>query len=205
MLAVARWCAAGRRAARRLRRRVGRRTRRSPARSLDPPFEVGRDAADRHRRRQPFSLADDTDKQLTLVFFGYTDCPDICRLVMATLAAALTQLDDERPRPGRRRLRHHRPGPRHRGGAPRLPRPLRPRRVGLTGDLDDDREVAKSRGRSSSTEGEKLPSGGYDVTHGTQVIAIDADGPGPVFWDHDTSAGQFRPTIETCSREAMTT
>ena len=27
---------------------------------------------------EPYSLADDTDKRLTLVFFGYTNCPDIC-------------------------------------------------------------------------------------------------------------------------------
>ena len=31
-----------------------------------------------------FSLAADTDARLTLVFFGYTHCPDICQVVMAT-------------------------------------------------------------------------------------------------------------------------
>ena len=41
-----------------------------------------------------YSLADDTDKRLTLVFFGYTHCPDVCTVVLSTLASAMTRLDD---------------------------------------------------------------------------------------------------------------
>ena len=43
---------------------------------------------------EPYSLAADTDKPLTLVFFGYTHCPDICQVVMSNLASALTRLDE---------------------------------------------------------------------------------------------------------------
>ena len=32
-------------------------------------------------------------KPLTLVFFGYTHCPDICQVVMANIAAGLVRLD----------------------------------------------------------------------------------------------------------------
>ena len=46
--------------------------------------------------------------------------------------------------------------------------------IGLTGDLDDIIEVGRSMAVGVD-QGEKLPSGGYEVTHGTQVIAIDAD------------------------------
>ena len=45
-----------------------------------------------------YSLADSTDRRLTLVFFGYTHCPDICPAVMADLASAMTRLDDAGPR-----------------------------------------------------------------------------------------------------------
>ena len=61
---------------------------------LDPPFEVSStplvdtDGA-------AFSLTDDTDKDLTLVFFGYSHCPDICGQVMATLAGTLARFDEE--------------------------------------------------------------------------------------------------------------
>ena len=41
-----------------------------------------------------YSLADDTDKRLTLVFFGYTHCPDVCQVVLSTLASAMTRLDE---------------------------------------------------------------------------------------------------------------
>ena len=69
-----------------------------------------------------YSLADETDKPLTLLFFGYTNCPDICQMVMANIASALARLDDGRALRRRRGLRDHRPVARHREGAARLPR-----------------------------------------------------------------------------------
>jgi protein SCO1/2 len=38
---------------------------------------------------QPFDFGSDTEGQLTLLFFGYTHCPDICPVQMAILSAAL--------------------------------------------------------------------------------------------------------------------
>ena len=53
------------------------------------------DVDPRHRRRRSrYDLATDATKPLTLVFFGYTHCPDICQVVMANIASALTRLDD---------------------------------------------------------------------------------------------------------------
>ncbi len=40
-------------------------------------------------------------------------------------------------------------------------------------------------------KGEKLPSGGYEVTHGTQVIGIDANDDAPVYWNADVSPAQL--------------
>ena len=39
-----------------------------------------------------FSLATDTDKRLTLVFFGYTYCPDVCPTTLSIMTQALDQL-----------------------------------------------------------------------------------------------------------------
>ena len=77
-----------------------------------------------------------------------------------------------RPRPGRGGLRDHATRPATTAEALRsLPRPASTRASSaLTGDLDDIAEVGESIA-VGVTDGEKLPSGGYDVNaHTTQVI-----------------------------------
>jgi protein SCO1/2 len=49
----------------------------------------------------PYDLAAESKGKLTFVFFGYTNCPDVCPLHMANLAAALKTL----PEDTRRRVR----------------------------------------------------------------------------------------------------
>ena len=41
---------------------------------------------------QPFNIASDTGSKVTLVYFGYTHCPDLCPLNMATAAAAIRSM-----------------------------------------------------------------------------------------------------------------
>jgi protein SCO1/2 len=55
--------------------------------SLARPSEVLRDTSGR-----PFSLADRPEDELTVLFFGYTHCPDVCPTTMADLAVARAQL-----------------------------------------------------------------------------------------------------------------
>jgi len=44
---------------------------------------------------EDFDFRAETDGRLTLLFFGYTSCPDVCPIHMATLAAALAELEPE--------------------------------------------------------------------------------------------------------------
>lgn len=160
---------------------------------LDPPFEVSATPLT-DTDGQPFSLTKDTDKPLTMVFYGYTHCPDICQTVMSNLASAMTRLDDaDRDRvdvvfvttdPARdtqqvleKYLAH-----------------FDPAFIGLTGDLDTIVGVAKPMG-VGITLGDKLPSGGYDVTHGTTITGIDADDEGTVYWSEATSSADFAADI----------
>lgn len=168
--------------------------------SLDPPFRVaGTPLTD--TSGEEYSLTASTDKPLTLVFFGYTHCPDICQVVMSSLASALTRLDEEdRDRvdvvfvttdPARDTGEVLRDYLDH----------FDPTFIGLTGDLDTITAVGKPLAVSVET-GEKLPSGGYDVVHGTHVTGIDSADEAPVYWPQETSAAEFADDIhELLSRE----
>ena len=141
-----------------------------------------------------YSLVDDTDKRLTLVFFGYTHCPDICQVVMSSLASALTRIDESEreqvdvvfvttdpARDDAKALRTY------------LDR-FDPSFIGLTGDLDTIVDIGEPLAVAVE-QGEKLPSGGYEVTHGTQVTAIDHRDRVPVLWTQGTSASDFADDI----------
>jgi protein SCO1/2 len=143
---------------------------------------------------QPFSLANSTDKRLTLLFFGYTHCPDECPTTMATLASAMLQLDSaDRSNvqvvfvttdPARDT------GPVIRHWLDRFD----PAFTGVTGPLATIKKVAEQVGVPVA-KGRVLASGGYDVTHGTQVMGIDGKNVIPVVWTLGTTAPQFAHDI----------
>ena len=156
---------------------------------LDPPFEVlGTPLTD--TEGDPYSLTRDTDKPLTLVFFGYTHCPDICGQVMATLAGTLARRDDEQKERLDVVFVTTDPARDDEAVVEAYVDAFDPSIVGLTGDLDDIVEVGRSMAVAVD-KGQKLPSGGYEVTHGTQVLAIDSDDETPMYWNSDVSQAQL--------------
>ena len=160
---------------------------------LDPPFSVSSTPLT-DTDGAPYSLTKDTDKPLTLVFFGYTHCPDICQVVMSNLASAVTRLDkSDRERvdvvfvttdPARDTQQVLKKYLAH----------LDPDFIGLTGELGTIVDIAKPLG-VGITQGQKLPSGGYDVTHGTTITGIDAHDQGTVYWSEETSSADFASDI----------
>ncbi|PKH41352.1 protein SCO1/2 [Nocardioides alpinus] len=156
---------------------------------LDPPFDVSStplvDTAG-----EPYSLTEDTDKDLTLVFFGYTHCPDICGQVMATLAGTLSRLDDGQKDDLDVVFVTTDPARDDETVVKEYVDAFDPSIVGVTGDLDDIIEVARSMAVAVD-RGEKLPSGGYEVTHGTRVMAIDGADDSTMMWDQDVSQAQL--------------
>lgn len=148
--------------------------------------------------KQDFNLITDTAYPVTLVFFGYTHCPDVCPLVMNDLAQAVLQLPEsvrsqtqvvyitsdpgrDTPEVLRRYLDHYNPD-----------------FVGLTGSMATIVRAADDLG--VAIEGRhKLPSGGYDVGHGAQIIGFHGD-TAPVLWTAGTPVSDIVHDIEALVR-----
>lgn len=126
---------------------------------------------------EPFELRADTPGRVTLVFFGYTHCPDICPVHMANLAAVFRDLpleitrqvdvlfvttDPERDTPERLGSWL---------GA------LHPRFVGLRGTRAQIMALEAQMGIPVSvvSPDEETADGGYFVGHAAQVLAFTAD------------------------------
>ena len=135
---------------------------------------------------RPYDLARDARKPLSLVFFGYTNCPDVCRVVMATIASSLTRLDaSHRDKVGMVFVTTD--------PARDTPAVVRayldrfdPRFTGLTGPIGRIKRVGTALGVPVA-KGHRLASGGYDVSHGTQVVGMVSGGRAPFVWTAGTS------------------
>jgi protein SCO1/2 len=143
---------------------------------------------------RPFNLVTDTAYPVTLVFFGYTNCPDVCPLVMNDLAATYVRLpSDVRDRtqvlfittdPQRDTdavLRSY------------LDR-YNPAFVGLRGSLHEIMVAAQAMG-VAITGTKRLPGGGYDVGHSAQVLGFRGN-EAPVIWTPGTPVPDVVSDIE---------
>ena len=141
-----------------------------------------------------FNLVQGTQGKLTLVYFGYTHCPDVCPTTMATLAATMRSLtpaqaaqidvvfistDPHRDTPA---VLHTWLGQ------------YDPAFIGLTGDFTTIQKAAASLGITIDPP-VKLPDGNYTVTHGAEVFAFDAKDKGYLVYTAGTTVPQFQHDI----------
>jgi protein SCO1/2 len=138
----------------------------------------------------PFNLVTSTKKPVTLIFFGYTNCPDVCPTVMADVASALTKLDDSVRKQVQVLFITTDPA---RDTGPVIHKYLDrfdPSFIGLTGSLTSIKDIAQAVG--VPVEGmKKLPSGGYEIGHGAQVLGFGKDDKATVLWMSNTSIGDM--------------
>lgn len=143
---------------------------------------------------KPFALARDVTTPVVLLFFGYTNCPDICPGILADLASARQRAGDEvaqkvtvvlvstdPPRDTPEVMKQY------------LQR-IDPSFVGLTGDLEVIRKAGMGLGITMEQTAE-LPSGGYEIEHGTQVYGFGADRKAQVLWSQGTSIGDYKDDL----------
>ena len=126
----------------------------------------------------PFDFRRETEGKLTLLFFGYTHCPDICPVHMANIGRVLKELpaedvarimvvfvttDPERDTP--ERLQGWLGG-------------FHPGIVGLTGSVDaiHAAQVATRLMPASKEVVDSAAPGNYFVAHAGQVLAFTSDG-----------------------------
>jgi protein SCO1/2 len=141
---------------------------------VDPPFVVSSQQLV-ETDGAAYSLTADTDKRLTMVFFGYTNCPDICPVHLANIAAVLGKLPDEVRRDVTVLFITTDPA---RDSLPRLRQWVRQfdrRFVGLTGSDSLLGEAQRALGVQPAF-GSDSSDAGYLVQHAGQVIAFDRDG-----------------------------
>ena len=131
---------------------------------------------------------------LNLVFFGYTNCPDVCQTVMSTIASALTRL----PEADRDLITVYLVTTDPQRDTPQVLREyldrFNPDFVGLTGPMPDLVAAAKPLGIEIQ-KGQKLPSGGYDVNHGTHTFAVHS-GQAKLLWTAATSPAEMAEDLK---------
>ncbi|MGP4114210.1 SCO family protein [Streptomyces sp. 4N509B] len=118
-----------------------------------------------------YDLAEETDGHATLLYFGYTHCPDICPLTMSNIALATATLTEEQRQDLRVVFVTTDP-------ERDTPESLRswldaqdPDFVGLTGDFDAIQEGARSLGIHIDPP-TVAEDGTVTSSHGTQVVAF---------------------------------
>lgn len=127
-------------------------------------------------RGQPFDLVQATANRVTLLFFGYTNCPDICPVHLANIAAVLDKMPDDVQRdvmvvfvttdPTRDTL----------AVLDRWVKGFDARFIGLTGDSVTIADAQAQLGLIPAERTGAQASDHYGVGHATQVIAFTRDG-----------------------------
>lgn len=167
---------------------------------VEPPLEVPTftlvDAS-----QQPFELAG-TPGEVTLVFFGYTNCPDTCPLTMARLKQATTRLGAEetaRVRVVFVTVDPERDTPEVVG---RFVRSFDPSWVGLTGEpaiLARAREAYGVYGEPAEADHESHT--GYDVVHTDRIFALTDPGSVSLIWRSEIPPDKLADDIRALLRE----
>jgi protein SCO1 len=126
---------------------------------------------------KPFEFRKETDGHLTLLFFGYTNCPDVCPLHMANIGAVLRQQPPDVA--NRVKVVFVSTDP-DRDSIPVLRDFLgrfSPQIIGLTGtaaEISAAQQAARLLPAYRDTVN-RLVDGGYSVGHAAQVLAFTAD------------------------------
>ncbi|CAA9375348.1 MAG: Cytochrome oxidase biogenesis protein Sco1/SenC/PrrC, thiol-disulfide reductase involved in Cu(I) insertion into CoxII Cu(A) center [uncultured Nocardioides sp.] len=161
---------------------------------LPAPYTL-RDATLTTTSGASLDLHDGLEAPVTLLFFGYTNCDDVCSTVLSNITSAKARLTDEQAAAVDTWFVTTDPVRDDPATVGAYLERFDPEFTGLTGPLDALMATASSV-HVAMQAGRKLPSGGYEVVHGTPVLAVLPDGSVPVVWTEDTSAAELAADLD---------
>jgi protein SCO1/2 len=160
--------------------------------AIDPPFALPAVTLS-DTAGEPFTLSTDLTAPVSLVFFGYSSCPDVCSTVLADAAAAIRRLPDATREQTQLIFITTDPA----RDTPAVIRAyldqFNPDFVGLTGEVAQIQEAADAL-KVAYTPPTPAP-GGYEVDHGTQVTGFGPPGAPGIIWTAGTTVGDLRADI----------
>lgn len=144
----------------------------------------------------PWSLAKQGTGKATLVYFGYTHCPDVCPTTMADVQVALSHLNDD----VRSKVQvvfvtvdpAHDPTTRIRTWLDNFD----PSFIGLTGPYSDILSMGSTLLAGLSAKPPVTVDGKTVVTHGSQLVGLTATGGAPVFWAPSVEGSSPGPGLQ---------
>ena len=131
-------------------------------------------------RGQPFQLDSATAGRVTLLFFGYTSCPDICPVHLANLAAVLDKMPDDIQRAVTVVFVTTDPGRDTPAVLDAWVKGFDPNFIGLTAPDSIIAAAQRMVRVQEAVKGKPDAKGAYPVGHAAGVIAFTRDGLGRV-------------------------
>ncbi|MBW8736560.1 SCO family protein [Streptomyces turgidiscabies] len=157
---------------------------------LDQPFEKP-DLVLTDTQGKPYDFRAETKGRPTLIYFGYTNCPDVCPLTMSNIAVAKKQLSPAEQ--DKLRIVFVTTDPKRDTPAAlgKWLKGIDPQVIGLTGDFATIQAGARTLGISIEPTS-KDKNGKTISMHGTQVIAFSpkTDG-GYVLYGEDATVDDY--------------
>lgn len=149
---------------------------------------------------QPFDFRAKTDSTVTLLFFGYLNCPDVCPVHMTNIAAVMRNLPFEVTR--RVRVVFVTTDP-----ARDTPDKLQawlsnfdPSFIGLRGTPEQVKDIEKSVHVAPAVADAPDSSGNYQVGHAAQVIAFTPDDSAHVVYPFGTRQADWMHDLPLLAR-----
>ena len=137
--------------------------------------------------------------KLTLVYFGYTSCPDICPTTMADLASAISRLSPSQAAKVWVQFVSTDP---HRDTAKRLTRWIDSYSPKFhAGRAPIAQVIAAARSYAISIAPPKVTPDDYEVTHGAQVLVLDQHGGEVGFFSELAGSKAYAEALPTLIKD----